>query len=112
MTYRIQYSPQSRKELIAIANWWSSERDLSQAQRWYLGFSEKIESLASNPFICALADENDNFPYELRQLNYGLASRPTHRALFTIIEPDTVLVLTVRHLAQDQIEPEDISDST
>jgi hypothetical protein len=61
-------------------------------------------SLADNPDRFGLADENGRFPYEVRQLNFGLGSRPTHRLVF-VIRPHDVVVLRVRHLAQDAIEP-------
>jgi hypothetical protein len=35
-----------------------------------------------------------------------LAGRPTHRAVFTVAD-DLVLVLAVRHGAQDWLQPED-----
>jgi len=38
---------------------------------------------------------------DIRQLNYGLSSKPTHRALFTIVSPD--------HLAQGPLDPEDVA---
>jgi hypothetical protein len=37
-------------------------------------------------------------------MHYGVGSRPTHRAVFTIAD-DFVLVLAVRHGAQDQLRP-------
>mgnify|MGYP002725773115 CR=1 FL=1 len=72
----------------------------------------KIRGLAETPHSLPVADENDEFAYEIRQLNFGLSSRPTHRAIFTIVEPDVVLVLAIRHTAQDRITPDDISKRT
>jgi hypothetical protein len=39
-------------------------------------------------------------------LHFGLGSRPTHRAVFTIVN-ETVVVLTVRHAAQDRLQQSD-----
>ena len=63
-------------------------------------------SLEQNPSRFPLAFENDQFPYELRQQNYGLGSNPTHRAIFTI-RNNVVLILRIRHLAQRLMDPDD-----
>jgi hypothetical protein len=56
---------------------------------------------------CPLAAEDGQFPLELRELRYGAGRRPTHRAIFSI-KDDLVLVLAVRHLAQDRVQPHDL----
>jgi plasmid stabilization system protein ParE len=109
MTYHVVISTQATVELQAAAEWWAENREPDQAARWFVGFDAKIRGLANAPHSWAVADENDEFPYEIRQLNFGLSSRPTHRAVFTIVEPDVVLVLTIRHTAQDRIAPGDIA---
>lgn len=89
--------------------------DLTQIQRVAVERNNAVGSIASK--IRALedtlhrdqvADENDDFPDEHRQLNLGLSSLSTHRAVFTIVEPDIVLVLTIRHLNQDRIPRNDV----
>jgi len=110
MKYRVVYTEQASRELEESAVWWAENRDREEAARWYLGFSDRILGLSELPHSLALADENDDFPYEIRQLNYGISSRPTHRAIFTIIEPDIVLVLTIRHAARDRIGPSDVDE--
>jgi plasmid stabilization system protein ParE len=109
MTYRIVLSEQASCELDAAADWWAEHRNREQARRWYAGFSDKLWTLCQHPDRLSLADENDDFPYTIRELHYGLSSRPTHRAVFTVVG-DNVLVLTVRHAAQGRITPEDISE--
>jgi hypothetical protein len=52
-----------------------------------------------------LARENDQFPYEVRVMNYGVGSRPTHRALYTI-RPNAVVVLSIRSVAQQDVSPD------
>jgi hypothetical protein len=54
-----------------------------------------------------VAAENGCFPYQIRELHFGLGARPTHRAVFTI-RPDIVLVLTIRHAAQSDLAAEDL----
>lgn len=97
----------ARDDLRQNARWWAEHRSVEQAERWYDGFLRHIDSLAENPQRCPLARENHKFPYELRELHYGVGSRPTHRALFTI-RPDAIIVLAIRHGAQRDITLEDI----
>jgi len=82
-------------------------RSAKQASRWYNGIRAAIASLDRFPERCALAAENDQFPYELRELYFGLGSRPTHRVVFTVAKQH-VVVLAVRHTAQGRLEPKDV----
>ena len=67
----------------------------------------RLQSLVHAPTRCALAAENDQFPFELRELLYGAGRKSTHRVLFTIAD-ELVLVLALRHIAQDRLEFEDL----
>ena len=107
MIYRVVLTEQASRELDAAADWWAENRDLDQARRRYAGFSVQLWALCRDPNRLPLADENEDFRYTIRELHYGLSSRPTHRAVFTVVA-DSVLLLTVRHAAQDRITPEDI----
>ena len=109
MTSRVVVSQAARLELADAARWWAEHRSADEAQRWYDGFLQTLHRLATFPDSHPLADENDDFPYTIRELHYGLSSRPTHRAVYTIVD-DSVIVLTIRHAAQDRIIPEDISE--
>jgi len=107
MSYRVVISDRAHEDLETACAWWAEHRSAEQAQRWYDGIAAAIYSLGKKPERCVLAQENDALPYEIRQLHYGVSSRPTHRVIFAI-RPDMVLVLRVRHLAQDQLSPDDI----
>lgn len=109
MTYSVVMTHQASRELEEAADWWSEHRDRDQAIRWYSGFSEKLALLNEDPERLPLVDENDDFPYTIRELRYGLSSRPTHRAIFTVTNVN-VVVLTIRHLAQDRLTQEQISE--
>ena len=93
-------------ELNAGYVWWAENRSADQALQWYNGFMAQIKALNENPTQFPIAAENEEFPYEVRQRNYGLGGSLTHRAVFTI-RPDMVLVLRIRHLAQDKISADD-----
>jgi plasmid stabilization system protein ParE len=107
MTYRVLLTENARRDLEAACAWWAENRSHEQAERWYTGFAAAIRSLRENPQRCARAQESEALSVELRQLNYGLGRRPTHRAVFTI-RKDVVVVLRVRHLAQDQFASRDL----
>jgi hypothetical protein len=48
-----------------------------------------------------------DLPYTVRQLLYGIGRKPTHRAVFEV-RGDTVYVLAVRHLAQDDLSADEL----
>lgn len=107
MTYTVVVTERAAADLEDAAAWWARERSAEQASRWYTKARRAIDSLANNPQRCGLATESPSFPYELCELHFGLRSRPTHRLLFTIAKT-TVVVLTVRHAAQDTVKPGDV----
>ena len=108
MTYRVVFTQRASDEFDAAADWWAEHRSAQQAARWYAGFSDAIASLCDLPERCSLARENGRFPYEIRELHYGLGSRPTHRAVFTV-RPDVVLVLAICHVSQKDLTEDDLS---
>ncbi len=106
MKYTVIVTDPARDQLLEIARWWAVNRSSEQAIRWYDGFCESLKSLGELPEIHRFARENDQFKDELREFYYGLTRR-THRAIFRI-DGDIVRVLAVRHLAQDDIRPDDL----
>jgi plasmid stabilization system protein ParE len=104
---RVILMDKAHQDLIDNCTWWAEHRSEEQAERWYDGFSNAIKSLATEAERHAIASESANFPFELRQLNYGLGARPTHRAVYTI-RPDMILVLRITHLAQHDLTLDDI----
>jgi plasmid stabilization system protein ParE len=102
MTRQILITLRAREEAQADHDWWAEYRSAEQAQRWYGEFLKAAKSLADNPERCGFAPENGRYPYEIRQLNFGLGRRPTHRLVYAIRSHE-VIVLRVRHLAQDAI---------
>ncbi|MBW3539204.1 MAG: type II toxin-antitoxin system RelE/ParE family toxin [Planctomycetes bacterium] len=93
--------------MYEAALWWAEHRDRDQAARWLDGFEREIESLADEPEKCGVAREDDDFPFTLRQLLYGLRRQKTHRAVFEI-RGDEVIVHGIRHLAQRDLTPDDL----
>lgn len=66
-----------------------------------------MEKLAYFPESHPVATESPEFPIEIRELNFGLGSRPSYRALFAI-QGNDVHVLTIRRAAEDWVSAEDL----
>lgn len=109
MNYKVLITSRAGLQLAACARWWSECRSADQAARWLDGFEEAIVSLRENPERHGLARENGLYelPYPVRQLLYGIGKRPTHRAVFEV-RGDTVYIVAVRHLAQDDLSSEEL----
>lgn len=107
MKYAVVVTEPAAKAIEDTSVWWARERSAEQAARWYGGIREAIASLEQFPERCALSAENERFPYELRELYFGLGSKPTHRVVFTISKQH-VVVLAVRHVAQRALRPRDV----
>ena len=103
MTYRVIIEPSAERGLRAAVRWITEHRSPAAAANWSLGFGKKVGTLASQPFRCPLAAENEKFPEEIRELLYG-TKKNAHRIIFTVRE-ETVHVLYVHHTAQDELEP-------
>jgi plasmid stabilization system protein ParE len=86
--------------------WWAKHRSPAQAARWLNGFAAAIEAIGANPKQYATAVESDLFPYEVRELHFGLGPKPSHRALF-VIRPEMVYVIAIRHISQRSVRPDD-----
>lgn len=99
--------PEAEENILAVAKWWAENRSVEQAERWYDGILDAIDSLEINPDRCPPARENAKFPYDIRELHFGLGSHPTHRVIYTV-RPDSVVVLSVRHAAQQDLAEDDL----
>jgi plasmid stabilization system protein ParE len=107
MTFTVVVTDQAANDLSENVEWWSRERSEEQALRWHQGIHTAIESLAEQPERFPLAAEHDEFPYLLREMHFGLGSRPSHRILFTVAKK-AVIVLTVRHASRDAVRRDDL----
>jgi len=107
MTYEVLLTTKVERELREAADWWEEYRSADEAERWYKGIVTAIQSLESNPQRCSIAREDTDLHIPLRELHYGLGSRPTHRVVFTI-RPDRIVVHAVRHVAQRDLTEADL----
>jgi plasmid stabilization system protein ParE len=108
--HRVRISSQAERDLRDQFAWWSENRSLQQARRWFEGIRRAINSLAANPDKRPKAPEDGRWPFTIRQLVFGLGRTPSHRAVFRI-DREHVIVLRVRHLAQDELGAVDVDTS-
>lgn len=107
MSLPVLITSEAEESLRKNTAWWAENRSPEQAQRWYEGFAEAIIGLGDHPHRYPLARENDQFPYDVHVMNYGIGSHPTHRALYTI-RPDAVVVISIRSARQRDATPDDL----
>jgi len=104
MAYLVELSREAETEVLE-AFVWKGERSMEQANRWYNGLMDALNSLEEHPKRCALAPEDTTFREEIRQLLYG-KGRDVYRILFTV-RGVVVSILHVRHAAQKPLAPPD-----
>lgn len=103
MAYRVEIADPAERDIEAIL------LDIlavspARAIPWFDGLRTKIETLRRFPARCARAPENVHFDEEIRHLLYR--RKPSqYRILFTISEPDLVVILHVRHGARNVLVP-------
>ena len=108
MSFEVFVTDPAFLNLQSYYKWWSVNRSDEQAVRWREAFLERIYSLEQMPSSHPLARENGKVPFELREMHFGLGSTATHRAVFRI-EASAVHVLAVRHVAQHEIDPAELT---
>ena len=105
--YRIIITGPAKQDIQNAHDWWAENRSQSAAEKWYLEIYQAFGSLKQMPKRCALAPEHDLLEQKVRQLLFGVGRRFTHRIIFTI-DGDDVIVLRVRHSAQDVLSLKDL----
>ena len=99
--------PRAKRQLLESALWWAEKHSTAQAARWLDGIEAAILDLAHDPERFHLAFEAEELQLPLRQRNFGISRHPTHRILF-VVEPERVVVYTVRHIAQRDLPAEEV----
>ncbi len=95
MAFRVRLATSAREDAREILAWLLSQGAGETGLRWFRGLYTAISSLSEMPARCALAPENEDFPFSVRQLLYG-SGHHRYRILFTV-EDDVVSVLHIRH---------------
>jgi plasmid stabilization system protein ParE len=104
MSFRVVIARKAARE-IEDQYEWLAERSRAAANRWRASLLAAVSSLEENPERCPEAPEAEWYGEGLRQILHG-ERRRVHRVLFEI-RGDVVVVLRVRHSAQDLLSPED-----
>jgi plasmid stabilization system protein ParE len=104
MSFSVEIARKAAREIEAQYDW-LAERSEAAANRWRDSLLEAIRTLEEHAERCPEAPEAE-WHEGLRQLLHG-KRRHVHRILFEI-RGETVVVLRVRHSAQDFLGPEGI----
>lgn len=105
MTYRIIVLPGAEREIEEAAEWLANRsKSAAAALRWVRGVRAKIATLTRIPKRCPIDPDSDAYGEEVRVLLYG-KRHGKFRVLYAI-RGDAVVVLTVRHSAQQGIADE------
>jgi len=107
MKYHVEINPDAEQDIKRNAQWWSDTYSQDQAEVWFFEVHEQLKALSSLPLRHQLADEDEQFPYELRQMLVGLGNPRTYRAVYTV-QNEIVHVLAVRRASQGPIHPLDL----
>lgn len=109
MKYDLSIPDRVLDQLADIAAWYERKSGSTEiAIDWYNGFLKELERLKENPESFPLVHEADPEFEDVRNLLYGSGKRKTHRALFRIAG-ESVEVMSIRHLSQQDMTPDDYS---
>lgn len=106
--YQVFITRAARRDMQNAYRWWGEHRSKTEADRWFLGIHQAIQSLRLHPERCPFAIEKELSDTDIRQLLFGSGRRKTHRIVYAIRD-QTVAILRVRHSSQDSLTQEDLS---
>ncbi len=104
MTFEVLIEQPAHASIERNATWWATNHSVDEATAWKDAIYEQLEELQSMPERHGIANENDEFPFELRQQLLGIDQHKTYRALYTIRDK-TVHVLEFLAAEQDDWKP-------
>lgn len=108
MTYRVIFQPRALANLEEQYHYIANDSP-EAAARWFNRFVHALEGLARFPERCPVARESHLAGREICQLLFG--KRSGVRRAYFVIEDDTVRILCIRHSAQTDAAPGDLSDA-
>ena len=101
---KVAITEPARADIQEVYDWWSDNRSAVQAAEWYESIFEAIATLQDMPERCPHVPEAGLSRVGVRQLLFGIGSRPTHRIVFHFdIDTDVVTILRVRHHGQEDL---------
>jgi plasmid stabilization system protein ParE len=109
LKYRIRVTARAMGGADAAAQWIAQHSSPAQAERWYQGLFERIETLGSQPLRCPVIAESRGFPEEPRELLYG--KRNNKYRIVSMVRGNDVIILYIHHGARGELRPdEDLGD--
>ncbi len=105
MIREVVLTQRAEQQLHATADWYAQSSP-KVADDWFNGVIAAMKALRKTPEKFPLAHENDDFPFVLREMLFGLGRRMTHRVLF-VVHRNRVMIHQVRHVAQSDMTPGD-----
>lgn len=106
MAYTINTQRRADADIHALAAWRARRGSASSVAPWQAGLIAAVQTLATNPERCPLADEAADLGLDLRELVYGRRTA-IYRILFTI-DGETVNIHRIRHAFQDRLTADDL----
>ncbi|QDT67955.1 Plasmid stabilization system protein [Planctomycetes bacterium MalM25] len=106
-TYRVRITAPAEADVRANYRWWAENRSADQAAVWLFGVRQAMLSLNTMPDRYGYADERELMRVDIRQMSYGVGSRPTHRLIYEIVDK-SVVIYRVRSARQDRLTLEDV----
>ena len=105
--FRLVISAPAERDIESAYDWWRASRSEDQANRWYAGIHLSILALRKTALRCPPANESKLHPSGLRQMNFGIGRKPTHRIIF-VVDDDIVKIVRVRHSSQRSLREEEL----
>lgn len=105
MTYRVRELRRAQADIREIAHWLAA-RSPQGARAWLDAYDDLLARLERNADSFSLADENEDFEFDVRQALFKTRHGRIYRALY-LIEGDEVFVLRVRGPGQASVDPKD-----
>ena len=103
MLFEVRISDLADADIQNAFDWWKENRDVNQAESWYVDILTAIASLSTMPQRCVVVRGTERFDRDVHQLLFGISSKPTHRILFGI-EGNQVIVFRVRGMRQRDLK--------
>jgi plasmid stabilization system protein ParE len=101
MKYAVSLTTRAEQDRERAFDWYSKNYSPEFAQKWFNGLVGELRSLSTDPGRCHRAHEDGRFSFDLFELIYG-KRRNKYRIPFRI-HRNMVLVLHIRHAAQDDV---------
>ena len=101
---QIRITDPAKADIQQAFEWWAANRSADQAAEWYERIFEAIATLEAMPERCPRVPEAGLSRTGIRQLLFGIGSRPTHRIVFHFDnDTGTVTILRARHHARKEL---------